>query len=136
MARAKYNTERQDELALHLACGGSIRKFAERAGIAERTAYQWASKTAVKSRVQFFRRELDDRLIGQLTIYAVAAAGRLNRMAETSQSDAVRVAADRTLLGAKARTILMDLHRRLIELEGLTGHGSRKSSAVGSGRGD
>lgn len=126
MPRRTNNSAQVDDLARHLAAGRTVKSWAKRAGVSLRCAYRLSAGEAVKECVRTLRRELDDRLIGQLTRFAVDAPRRLNDIAETSTSDAARVAANRALLSAKHGTIVMDLHRRLIELEGIADRGLHK----------
>jgi hypothetical protein len=85
----------KSKLALAVAAGQSIVKWARAQGIGVRTAHTWAKDPAFR---------LLDRAIGVLARRVAANAGEINRLASKAESEAVRLAAARAgiadLLGA------------------------------------
>jgi hypothetical protein len=94
----------KSKLALAVAAGQSIVKWARAQGIGVRTAHTWAKDPAFRSQVAELRGRLLDRAIGVLARRVAANAGEINRLASKAESEAVRLAAARAgiadLLGA------------------------------------
>ncbi len=94
----------KSKLALAVASGQSIVKWARAQGIGVRTAHTWAKDPAFRSQVAELRGRLLDRAIGVLARRVAANAAEINRLASKAESEAVRLAAARAgiadLLGA------------------------------------
>jgi hypothetical protein len=85
----------KSKLALAVAAGQSITKWARANGIGTRTAYTWSRDPAFRSQVAELRARLLDRAIGVLARRVAANAGEINRLASKAESEAVRLAAAR-----------------------------------------
>jgi hypothetical protein len=94
----------KSKLALAVAGGQSIVKWARARGIGVRTAHTWARDPVFRARVAELRARLLDRAIGVLARRVAANATEINRLASQAESEAVRLAAARAgiadLLGA------------------------------------
>jgi transposase-like protein len=94
----------KSKLALAVAAGQSITKWARANGIGTRTAYTWSRDPEFRSQVAELRGRLLDRAIGVLARRVAANAAEINRLASEAESEAVRLAAARAgiadLLGA------------------------------------
>jgi hypothetical protein len=94
----------KSKLALAVAGGQSIVKWARAHQIGVRTAHTWAKDPAFRAQVAELRARLLDRAIGVLARRVTANASEINRLASKAESEAVRLAAARAgiadLLGA------------------------------------
>jgi hypothetical protein len=92
------------QLALAVANGQSIARWANEHKVGVRTAHTWAKAPEFRSEVAELRARLLDRAIGVLARRVAANAGQINRLASKAESEAVRLAAARAgiadLLGA------------------------------------
>jgi hypothetical protein len=115
-------------LALAIATGSTVRRWAATHGVAERTAYAWAARPECKARVAELRAALIDRAVGRLARGAGKAVKALEAIIGPSSAapDAVRVAAAKAILASliDVRTHA-ELERRIDEMEKrLSGGGS------------
>jgi hypothetical protein len=114
----RRNPKLIDELALEIAAGGSVRKWAADHGIPERTCYGWSGSPGFVELVQSHRRKMTDRVIGQLTGKASKAVRCLERLMEHGAADSVRLGAARAILSELvAIGNWADLEKRFCELE-------------------
>jgi hypothetical protein len=99
-----HPTGLKSKLALAVANGQSIARWARQHQIGVRTAHTWAKDPEFRSRVAELRGRLLDRAIGVLARRVAANAAEINRLATAAESEAVRLAAARAgiadLLGA------------------------------------
>jgi hypothetical protein len=93
------NDTLQRSLALTVACGRSLRRWAKRHGFAFLDVYEWSIQTTFRKLVDVTRLHVCDRMIGLLTYGTRVAVRQLINVCQTSKSDAVRVSASRALLG-------------------------------------
>lgn len=85
----------KSSLALAVANGKAIAKWAREHEVGVRTAHTWAKAPGFRAQVDAIRRRLIDRAIGELARRAAANAAEINRLASTAESEAVRLAAAR-----------------------------------------
>jgi hypothetical protein len=94
----------RNKLALAVANGKAIAKWAREHEVGVRTAHTWAKDPDFRAHVAELRRRLLDRAIGVLARRAAANAAQINKLASTATSEAVRLAAARAgiadLMGA------------------------------------
>jgi len=94
----------KSKLAVAVAAGQSLAKWARAHEIGVRTAQTWARDPDFRAQVAELRARLLDRAIGVLARRVAANAAEINRLASGAESEAVRLAAARAgiadLLGA------------------------------------
>jgi hypothetical protein len=94
----------KSSLALAVANGKAIAKWAREHKVGVRTAHTWAKEADFRAKVAELRRRLLDRAIGVLARRAAANAAQINKLASSAESEAVRLAAARAgitdLMGA------------------------------------
>jgi hypothetical protein len=94
----KHNPNLIDDLALHVASGRSVVAWAKEHEIPRRTCYRWFKTEAFKAKVAAHRLRIIDRVVGKLARHGSAAVERIAKLATTAEAEAVRLAANRTLL--------------------------------------
>jgi hypothetical protein len=87
----------KDQIALALAQGSSLRKWAEANGVPKSTAYRWAEDPEVKARANAIRRRFLNRAVGRLTAHVNTAAGGVIELGESAKSEAVKLRALRAI---------------------------------------
>jgi len=85
------------ELAIAIAQGNSLRKWARSNGVPERTAYRWASTPEVRRLVESHRRRIRDRAIGRLNRRMIWASDRIAQLANGAESESVQLRALRAI---------------------------------------
>ncbi len=101
-----------------IAKGVSIREWAKKNEVPERTAYRWASDPRVKARVDKCRRRALDRAIGHMSHKVNWAARGITKLAKNAVSEPVRLAALRTIFSNMMDvTEFADLQDRMTQLE-------------------
>jgi len=85
------------QLILALAQGVSTNEWARTNKVSNGTAYRWAKDPEVRAAVLSCRRRMIDQAIGQFTKTTTFAAKQIAVIAETSESDAVRLRACRAV---------------------------------------
>jgi hypothetical protein len=100
----------KSSLALAVANGKAIAKWAREHEVGVRTAHKWAKDPGFRAKVSELRRRLLDRAIGELARRAAANAAQINKLATSAESEGVRLAAARAgisdLIGASQFTQL------------------------------
>jgi hypothetical protein len=111
MPGKRWSPTLRDDLALAVARGATIGQWAQENDIPARTAREWSRKPEFKTAVADHRRSIIDRAIGKMVRRLVKAVDQVGRLADNAASEAVRLAA--------ARSIVNDLLavRRDIEIE-------------------
>jgi hypothetical protein len=111
-------TTRDDRLLLALACGASLAKAAQEAGVNERTVRRRMADQGFRTRLFQLRGETLERAGGALTAAALKAVTTLVALLEGSQPAAVRLGAARAVLDMALRVREMtELELRLKALE-------------------
>jgi hypothetical protein len=138
--RRRPRESADDQLALLVARGKTVRDAAAEIGMPERTAYRRSTEPEFQAKVRSFRRAMVEETLGVLTAEGVEAAktlGQLQRPGttppaadETETPAGVRVQAARAILdlGGKYRQELDydERLRRLEEAMGLAQQGPKK----------
>jgi hypothetical protein len=91
------NSQKQ-QLALAIAEGTSVAKWASDNGVAERTAYHWAAQRDVRADVESIRRRALDEAIGRMAKHASRAVDGIVNLAEHASSESVRLSALRAVM--------------------------------------
>jgi hypothetical protein len=114
----RHNQDQQQGLARAIAGGSTVAAWAKTHDIPKRTAYTWARSAAVRATVERIRRRSLDRAIGRLSRDATAAASTIAKLAQSAESETVKLTAARGLL-ADLMTVsdYATLERRLAEVE-------------------
>jgi hypothetical protein len=106
-----------DVLALALAAGDSVSEAAQKAGMAERTAYRRLDDPAFRQRIQTLRGEMIGQALGRMADSMTEAADVLRGLLR-ADAETIRLGAARSLLdlGVKLRDSI-ELGARIAELE-------------------
>jgi hypothetical protein len=109
---------KKNELALAIARGGSVAKWAHANGVSKATAYAWSNESAVRKAVEAFRRRIIDEAIGLMTKHTAWAADGIIEVAKNAESDAVRLRAYRAIFSDMlAASKYTGMERRMCDLE-------------------
>ena len=92
----RKNTKTQ--LALAIAQGVSVEKWARTNGVPRRTAFLWAKEPEVRKVVQACRRRVIDQAVGQMTKLSTRAVHTIGWLSEKGDSHAIRLKASRAVL--------------------------------------
>jgi hypothetical protein len=109
---------KDDTAILALACGATVEKAAQQAGLNKRTLYRRLAEPDFRRQVQAVRAEMVQRLAGTLTAAGTEAVKTLLDLLKGATAAAVRLGAARAVLeiGVKFRE-MADLEERLATLE-------------------
>jgi hypothetical protein len=110
--------DRKTQLALALAQGTSLAKWAEANDVSRSTVYRWADEPEVKSRANAIRRRAVDRAVGLLSRRITWAALGIVKLAGNAASEAVKLSALRAICAEMiAVSRFGELEERVTELE-------------------
>jgi hypothetical protein len=102
----KLLPERKADLAFAIAQGASLRKWAEANGVPKTTAYRWAEDPEVQACANTIRRRALERGVG-ISSRRVAWAWRgIVKLAESADSESVRLSALRAIYSKRRRVIV------------------------------
>ena len=85
-------------LAVAIAEGMAIAKWASSNEVPERTAYRWAAEPEVRSEIQSIRRRALDEAIGRMAQRATWAVDGIVELGENAASESVRLSARRAVM--------------------------------------
>ena len=106
------------QLAVAIAQGTSVAKWARATTCPERTAYRWAAEPEVRAAVEACRRRALDRAIGRMAKRATWAADGIVELAKNAESESVRLAALRAVIVRHdGRLQVRGLEERMTEIE-------------------
>ena len=106
------------KLAIAIANGVKVSKWASENQVPHRTAYRWANDPKVRAKVDRCRHRALDRAIGQMASNVNSAAEGINSLAKNAVSESVKLAALRTIFSnMMAVTEFADLQVRMTQLE-------------------
>jgi hypothetical protein len=117
-----------EKLALHVATGGAVKRFAEEHEIVLRTAYRWYADPRFKARVNAIRERITNQLVGIFVQGSTSCAATLWEIAcDKELPPTARVSAAKGFLDAMANVRahadearrLEELERQLAELKGM-----------------
>jgi hypothetical protein len=109
---------RKAGLALALAKGTSLKKWAEANNVSRSTAYRWAEDAEVKACANAIRRRALNRAVGQFSRRVAWAARGIVKLADTANSEAVKLSALRAIYSEMIATSRFGvLEDRVTELE-------------------
>ena len=114
----RKNTKTQ--VALTLARGVSINTRTRANEVPKRTAYRWSKDPNVRKAVESCRRRSIDRAVGLMTRRATWVVGRITKLADSAESESVRLTALRSMFSDMiAVSKYSGLEGRLVEIEEL-----------------
>ncbi len=106
------------QLALAVAAGTSVCAWARAHEVPMRTAYRWANEPKVRGAVETFRRRALDRAIGRMTGRATWAVNGIAKLADSADSESVRLSALRAMLSdMMAVSEFAGLEQRMAQIE-------------------
>jgi hypothetical protein len=109
---------KKSKLAYVIARGGCVAAWASKNDVSRRTAFYWAKELKVCQEVEEIRRRSFNQALGRMNSRARKAADGILNLAESSESDAVRLRAWRSILTDQmeiARFSTLDLRMRWLE---------------------
>jgi len=110
--------DRKFQLALAVAQGTSLKKWAEGNNVSRSTAYRWAEEPEVKACANAIRRRAHDRAVALLSRHVTRAARGIVKLADTASSEAVKLSALRAIYSEMiAVSRFGGLEDRVTELE-------------------
>ncbi len=89
--------DRKIQLAVAVAQGVSLKKWAEANNVPKSTAYRWAEEPEVKACAADIRRRALDRAVGQLSRHVNRAAVGIVKLADSARSESVKLSALRAI---------------------------------------
>jgi hypothetical protein len=98
MPNGPHNKAKVDQLALHVACGGSVAGFARDHDVPRRTAYLWRKSPGFQQKVDGFRDQILDKLVGRLARLGGKAVTEIGVLAKGAENESVRLSACRAIL--------------------------------------
>jgi hypothetical protein len=117
MAGGKRN-QNQDLAACRLAAWGTLQEAATAAGVDERTITRWLAEDApFKARVAELRQAMVSRACGELADTMSAAVKKLRELVDSKNENVAFRAANAVIEQTLKVTELVDLQRRVEELE-------------------
>jgi hypothetical protein len=115
------------QLALALAKGECIDKWAKANGVSRATAYEWADERAVRKAVAAHRRRALEQAVGLMSEHAEWAAKQMVHIAKHGRSDSVRLSALRALRATTpAPSIRVGMTKRVAAIEKRLGNRAQK----------
>ena len=109
---------KKTSLAQAIAPGQSVSAWAEKNGVARRTAFRWARDPKFRRAVEASRRRALGRAIGRLSNFSMKAADRIVTLAKEAESESVQLRAWRAILADQmAVSKFSDLEYRMTEIE-------------------
>jgi len=105
-------------LALAVAAGRPVARWAKDHDISPRTAYGWTRRPGFAAKVGRLRLRIMDRAVGQLAAAAARNAATINKLATGAENENVRLAAARAALADLMQVRRhIELEQRVIDLE-------------------
>jgi hypothetical protein len=98
MAKIKKNARLLDEMAMAIATGTTVRQWAIKQGIPERTCYDWSRTPGFRTQVTDIRRRFIDANVGMLVVASSRATCKLVNLLDSSFSPSIQLSAARTIL--------------------------------------
>jgi hypothetical protein len=111
-------------MALALAQGISVAKWARTNKVSKATANRWSRDPNCRTVVESFRRRAVDRAIGRMAQRVTWATDGIAKLAKRAESESVRLAALRSILSdTMAFSEFLGREQRVTNLEDLIPHG-------------
>jgi hypothetical protein len=106
------------DLALAIAHGIAVAKWARDHDVPKRTAYTWAREPKMRAAVESIRRQAIDRAVGRMSRRVTWAADAVAKLAKDAVSESVRLAALRAIIADMMEvTKFSGLERRMVDIE-------------------
>ncbi len=111
-------------LAAHVACGGSVKSFANVHPCSARTCYTWLKQPDIQTEIEKHRKSMIDQTVGYLTAGLSRASRKLVDLT-TSKSEPIALAASRAIVSdfvtmanfASVSAEMAELKRRVEAME-------------------
>ncbi len=98
-AESRLTLDRQTtRLAVAIAEGTPVAKWASRNGVPERTAYRGGAEPEVRAEVESIRRRAFDEAIGRMASRTTWAVDGIVNLGDTASSDSIKLSALRAVL--------------------------------------
>ena len=123
---------KQDQLALAIAQGKSVRAWARQNQVPRNTAYRWANDPVLRRQVEDWRRRALDQALGFLAAQSIRAVKEITRLGEGAESEPVQLKAWRAVLSdqiAVARHVNLEYRVAQIEEKRRAGTGNANCPA-------
>ncbi len=88
----------KSQLAVALAKGITVAKWARTHNVPKRTAYRWSKEPNVRRKVEACRRRAIDRAVGLMVDSTAWVVGRIRMLGEEAESESVQLKALRSIL--------------------------------------
>jgi hypothetical protein len=98
MSNGKHNPAKRDHLAMWLASGGTVSAFSRAQNVPVRTCYLWMKRPGFQEKIAELRASIIDRCVGRLAGLGKKAVKQIGKLADSAESEAVRLAASRAVL--------------------------------------
>jgi hypothetical protein len=109
---------KKSKLAFAIARGAKIATWARKNDVSTRTAFYWAKETQVREEVEEIRRNSFNEALGRMNSRSRKAADGILNLAESSESDFVRLKAWQSILTDQmAIAKFSTLEQRMLGLE-------------------
>jgi hypothetical protein len=116
-------------LAIAVAEGKSVIKWASDSGVSERTAFRWYAEPELRAEVESIRRRILDEAIGRLAHNATRSVDGIVRLGDEADSESVQLSAHKTVLSQYiAVSKYAGLETRVAKLEEQSSAGSRNAN--------
>ena len=112
-------THKIEQLAVHLAAGGTVAEFIERTGTPRRTAYRWNARPETRARVVELRGEFVASVAGRLSMAGEKAVATLIDLLDAGTSEgSTRLGAARAILqNLASMSAIAEMRQQLQDLE-------------------
>jgi phage terminase small subunit len=120
------------QLAIALAQGSSVTKWAQDNDVPRPTAYRWAKEPEVRKTIQACRRRMLDRAVGMMVKRVPWTVPKLFELAAGAESESVRLQAIKTIYKEMITVSKYSgLEERMTEIEGKLDARDRIASGAG-----
>ena len=118
MSDEEIPLSQHDQLAMAVAQGKSVAEWAQRNGVARRTAQRWAAEPDVRRLIEDSRRRILDRALGYMAGRSMWAVKGIAKLGEAAESESVQLRARRAILHDQiAVSKFSNFEYRMAELE-------------------
>jgi len=113
-----HSASEHDQLAIAIAEGKPIARWASQNDVPASTAYGWARDPDVRRQVEDMRRRFLDRALGSMAGHSMWAVKGIIKLGETAESESVQLRARRAVLHDQMTVSkFSNLEYRMAELE-------------------
>jgi len=98
MSDEEIPLSKQDQLALAMAQGKSVRAWARQNEVPRNTAYRWANDPDLRRQVEDWPRRALDQALGFMAAQSMRAVKAITKLGESAESESVQLRAWRAVL--------------------------------------